>query len=170
MPAPRIPSAVTVLLFCIICVGCERSLPQAERTLLPAEAAVLEVAEAALEAITDDDPIALTDLMVPEAIMFPTSIQDGVAGYVARTREGQRTSPWNVDVDERGFDAEVRVSGTVGMVWLPYDLYVDGEWSHCGADIFTMVRSGDEWKIASMAWSTEQPPACREHPDGAPNK
>ena len=54
------------------------------------------------------------------------------------------------------------------MVWLPYDLYVDGEWSHCGVDTFTLVHTEAGWRIASMAWSVGQPPACQPHPDGPP--
>ena len=45
---------------------------------------------------------------------------------------------------------------------------LDGEWSHCGVDAFTLVRIEGDWKISSLAWSIEQPPACRQHPDGPP--
>ena len=62
------------------------------------------------------------------------------------------------------------VSGGVAMVWMPYDLYVNGAWSHCGADVFTLVKSGGAWRIASMAWSAEQAPVCEKHPAGPPVK
>jgi hypothetical protein len=56
------------------------------------------------------------------------------------------------------------------MVWLPYDLYLDGKWSHCGVDVFTLVRQEGAWRIATMAWSAEQPPVCEPHPDGPPKR
>lgn len=132
-----------------------------------ARAAVITVADSALAAITRGDVVALTELMVPEAVMFPTSTRDGVTTYRVRTREAQRTGALS-GIVERGFRPEAFVNGGVAMVWMPYDLYINGAWSHCGADVFTLVKSDGRWRIASMAWSAEQPPVCDKHPAGPP--
>ena len=132
-------------------------------------AAVIAVADSALAAITRGDVVGLTDLMVPEAVMFPTSTRDGVTIYRMRTRAAQREAPLN-GVVERGFNPEARVSGGAAMVWMPYDLYVNGAWSHCGADVFTLVKDKGAWRIAAMAWSAEQPPVCEKHPSGPPRR
>jgi hypothetical protein len=134
-----------------------------------ARATVIAVADSALAAITRGDVVALTDLMVPEAVMFPTSTRDGLTTYRVRTRDAQRTSPLN-GVVERGFAPQAMVSGGIAMVWMPYDLYVNGTWSHCGADVFTLVKTNGMWRIASLAWSAEQPPVCEKHPAGPPVK
>ncbi len=134
-----------------------------------ARATVIAIADSALAAITRGDPVALTDLMVPEAVMYPTSTRDGVTSYRARTRDGQRTVSIS-GVIERGFKPVAMVNGGVAMVWFPYDLYRNGAWSHCGADVFTLVKNGNTWRIASMAWSAEQPPVCEKHPSGPPAK
>jgi hypothetical protein len=132
------------------------------------EKAAIDVAGSALAAITHGDMTALTDLMVPEAVLFPTSTQAGVSRYRVRTREQQRTSPVTRKITERGFRPEARVSGPLAMVWYPYDLYIDGQWSHCGVDVFTLIRTEGRWRISTMSWSAEQPPACEKHPDGPP--
>ena len=132
------------------------------------EKAAIDVAASALTAITRGDVTALTDLMVPEAVMFPTSTQDGVSRYRVRTRAEQRAAPITRKITERGFRPEARVSGPLAMVWYPYDLYIDGQWSHCGVDVFTLIRTDGRWRIATMSWSAEQPPACEKHPDGPP--
>lgn len=139
----------------------------AERAAALAVLAVLAVADSALAMITKGDMAAFTDLMLPETVLFPTVTRDGVTRYRARTREEQRV-PMNVVVTERGWDPQVLVKGPVAMVWYPYDLYLDGKWSHCGVDIFTLVRTDGSWRIATMAWSAEQPPACEKHPNGPP--
>ena len=131
--------------------------------------AVIAVADSALAAITRGDAIGLTDLMVPEAVMFPTSTRDGVTTYRVRTREAQRTASLNRAV-ERGFKPTAMVNGGVAMIWMPYDLYLNGAWSHCGADVFTLVKADGKWRIASIAWSAEQPPVCEKHPSGPPAK
>jgi hypothetical protein len=130
--------------------------------------AVIAVADDALMAITRGDMTALTDLMLPEGQIFPTGTKNGVPRYRMRTRAEQRASTPSAKIVERGFRPEARVNGTVAMVWYPYDLYLDGKWSHCGVDVFTLIRTEKGWRIAAMAWSAEQPPACEKHPDGPP--
>lgn len=162
----RLPRATGLLLLLLSAVGIPGSgdaqTPQDE------SARVLATAEAALEAITAGDQVAFTDLMIDEALMFPVGERDGETNYTPRSRAETRERGFGGDIIERGFDAEVRVSGPVAMVWLPYDLYVDGEWSHCGVDVFTMMNIDDAWKISSMSWSVLQPPDCEAHPEGLP--
>lgn len=133
-------------------------------------AQVLAVADSALAAISRGDTERFTDLMVDEAVLFPTTTRNGQFRYVTRTRAQQRESKFNGAITERGFRPEVRVAGPVAMVWYPYDLYIDGKWSHCGIDIFTLIKRADGWRIVSMTWSAEQPPVCEKHPDGPPRR
>lgn len=159
--------AATALLALGACAGEteEVEVIDAVRVLTPDEAAVLAVAETSLEAITNEDMVAFTDLMIEEAVIVPTGGDDVMISSWAAERARELPG----DIVERGFDAEVQVSGRVASVWLPYDLYIDGEWSHCGVDVFTMVKEGEDWRIMSMAWSRLQPPDCDPHPDGAPS-
>ncbi len=134
----------------------------------PVRRAVLAVIDSAMDAISAGNLIAVTALMIPEGQMLPTFDTDSTPGYqavtVARLQERGSMPPFV----ERGFDPVVAISGTVAMVWLPYDLWFEGKWSHCGVDAFLLIRVGTGWRIASMAYSIEQPPACRMHPAGTP--
>lgn len=134
------------------------------------QTAAIAVADSALAAISAGDVTALTDLMLPEAVSFPTSTRDGAVRYRVRTRAELRASPPRAAITERGFRPEVRVNGPLAMVWYPYDLYIDGKWSHCGVDVFTLIKNDGRWRIATMAWSAEQPPVCEKHPDGPPKR
>lgn len=134
----------------------------------PAEREALAVAEAALEAVTAGDAVALTDLMVDEALVFTVSGSGDDPGYSIRTRAEQRRRGFSEGIVERGFDPEVRIASGLATVWLPYDLYIEGAWSHCGVDTFSLLRVDGEWRILTMGWSVEQPPACDRHPDGPP--
>ncbi|MEX0891790.1 MAG: hypothetical protein WEB88_06425 [Gemmatimonadota bacterium] len=162
----------STVLVCVLCAGCASVGGRQDRTLTAEqareEAAALEVAHAALAAISREDMVAFTDLMIDEALVLPVWEQNGTVRYNARTRAAERARTLDADIVERGFDPTVRVSGPVASVWLPYDLYIDGAWSHCGVDTFTMVRVDGAWRIASLAWTVEQPPQCRRHPDGPP--
>lgn len=128
-------------------------------------AAVLAVTDSVLAAINRGDNAAIAELMLPEA--FTLSLRDS-SRYATRTRDQLRAQQARGTVIERGFRPTVHVSGPIAVVWLPYDLHVNGAWSHCGIDVFTLVRRDAGWRVATLAWSIEQPPACERHPDGPP--
>ena len=132
--------------------------------------AAIAVADSALAAITRGDPIALTDLMVDPAMTYSIRVRDGRPILGSRTKAENRTRTSTQTITERGFSPSAMLSGRLAVVWFPYDLYIDGAWSHCGVDAFTMVRLDSGWRIASMAWSIEQPPACQRHPSGPPRR
>ena len=52
------------------------------------------------------------------------------------------------------------------MVWTRYDFYIDSEFSHCGTDAWIMLRTDQGWRIASLAWTSEQD--CEPGPLGPP--
>jgi hypothetical protein len=132
------------------------------------EAAALAVADSALAAISRSDFVGFTDLMLDSAVTFSAGMRNGQFQARFSSRAQERAMSTSSRFTERGYHPTVLISGPVAMVWLPYDFYRDGEWSHCGVDVFTLVRAGSGWRIATMAWSVEQPPACSPHPDGPP--
>jgi hypothetical protein len=163
LPIPR--RTIAGVVAAVLALGLVRSEAGAQAP--DARAAAIAVADSALAAITKGDVKGLTALFVSEAVMFPTSTRDGVTTYRARTRAEQAAGSI-VGVVERGWNPTAMVNGGVAMVWYPYDLYRNGTWSHCGADVFTLVKTERTWRIASMAWSNEQPPVCEKHPAGPP--
>lgn len=132
------------------------------------EAAVLAVAESALAAVTRSDFVAFTDLMLDSAVTFSAGERNGQYRVQFRTRAQERATRTDSKLVERGFQPEVRVSGPVAMVWLPYDFYLDDKWSHCGVDVFTLLKTQAGWRIATVIWSVDQPPSCQRHPGGPP--
>lgn len=170
--SPRSPQRAMVALALVATAaffrpaGAQRPLaPQAKD---PAVAAVLAIVDSALLVINSGDRNALADLMIPEAQVFPARERNGEGTYGAQNVASQRAAERRAPIIERGFTPEVRLAGNIAMVWLPYDLYADGRWSHCGIDLFTLVRVGSVWRIANLTYTIEQPPACGEHPDGTP--
>lgn len=133
------------------------------------KADMLSVADEALEMITAEDSTGFAALMIPETMVYVGDIYEGKYRVRTRTYEETRDRPFDVELVERGWDPTVMVSGTIGIVWYPYDIYVDGEWSHCGVDIFNMIRTEEGWRIAVLQYNVLQPPECEPHPDGPPD-
>ncbi len=132
------------------------------------ETDMLAVADEALERITAEDSAGLTDLMIEEAMIYVGDVHEGKYRVRTTTYADARDRAIEVDLVERGWDPTVLISGTIGIVWYPYDIYVDGAWSHCGIDIFNMIRTDEGWRIAVVQYNVQQPPACEPHPDGPP--
>jgi hypothetical protein len=62
---------------------------------------------------------------------------------------------WN----EKMFDPEVHIDGTVAQVWAYYTFHRNDTFTHCGVDAFMLVKVGDAWKITQLA-DTERPDNC----------
>lgn len=121
-----------------------------------------------MAAINSGDMVALSNTMTDSGQVYAARDRTGGPIVTMRTAASQRAAGRRGPIIERGFAAEVRVAGTMASVWLPYDLWIDGRWSHCGIDHFTLVQVGPAWRIANLTYSVEQPPACRMHPAGPP--
>jgi len=132
--------------------------------------AAIAVADSVLVALSSGDQATLKRLILDSAIVGGAAVRNGVerlsvgswARYTSRTGPSEFT--------ERGFGATARVQDRVAQVWVPYDLYVGKSWSHCGVDAFTLLESDGRWRVASLIYTIEQPPACQKHPAGPPTR
>ena len=51
------------------------------------------------------------------------------------------------DLDERFTISKVLVDGNMASVWVPYQFYYKGNFSHCGVNSFQLAKMNNEWKI-----------------------
>jgi len=58
-------------------------------------------------------------------------------------------------IQERMLSSEVKIHNRIAMAWVPYTLSISGKFSHCGVDIFTMLKTSEGWKIATAAYTIE---------------
>ena len=54
---------------------------------------------------------------------------------------------------ERYWDALIVSDGNIASVWAPYDFYLNDKFSHCGVDLFYLVKEGGAWKIAHFGYT-----------------
>jgi hypothetical protein len=132
--------------------------------------AAIAVADSVLVALSSGDNATLERLTLDSAIVGGAGVRNGVErlSVGSWSRYTSRTGP--SDFTERGFGATARVQDRVAQVWVPYDLYVGKTWSHCGVDAFTLVKTDGRWRVASLIYTIEQPPACQKHPAGPPTQ
>ena len=51
------------------------------------------------------------------------------------------------DLDERFTISKILVDGNMASVWVPYQFYYKGNFSHCGVNSFQLAKIKNEWKI-----------------------
>lgn len=70
---------------------------------------------------------------------------------------------------ERMWDPTVLVHGTIATVWADYDFHINGDFSHCGVDAFTLARDTAGWRIVNITYTVERT-GCKPSPLGALKK
>jgi hypothetical protein len=130
--------------------------------------AVIAVADSVLAALTTGDSAVLARLTLDSAVVGGIGLHAGVERWSLRSWGLYITRAGPSSFTERGFDATARVQDRVAQVWMPYDLYLGDQWSHCGVDAFTLMKRDGRWRVAALIYTIEQPPDCRKHPAGPP--
>jgi hypothetical protein len=56
-------------------------------------------------------------------------------------------TPHKAVYDERIVFQDIKIDGDLASVWAPYKFYVDDKFSHCGVDVFQLMKTDSGWKI-----------------------
>ena len=51
---------------------------------------------------------------------------------------------------------EVKINEGMAMAWVPYEFRLNGEFSHCGIDVFTLIKNEGLWKIINLSYTIEE--------------
>ncbi len=62
-------------------------------------------------------------------------------------------------IEEHPLSFEIKIHNDIAVAWVPYTLSLSGKFSHCGVDVFTLLKTSDGWKIVNASYSVE-PNGC----------
>ncbi len=122
------------------------------------ESQVLATVQEFFDSMTAKDTAAARQILVMDATYF--SVREGDDGTTMQGStnrkyvEGLATT--DNDLQERMWDPQVMIHEGIAVVWAPYEFQVNGEFSHCGVDAFSLVRIDGRWKIAGIVYTVEQ--------------
>ena len=125
------------------------------------EKAVLEVVNKFFDALEKQDTAEFRGTFLAGARNFAViDMKDSIVvrGQLAkdfRFRPGQI-----VKERMRAAITEVRIHNNIAMVWAPYDLWINETFSHCGVDVFTLIKDRQGWRIGSVSYTVERE-GCR---------
>ncbi len=119
------------------------------------EQAVLATVQRMFDAMRTKDTVAFREIFEPNARLVGMRTRasgeqviqqltwERFGSMMASDTRGQ----WN----ERAFNPEVRIRGTLATVWAEYDFHFGQRPSHCGVDAVQLLKTPAGWKIVSIA-------------------
>ena len=57
---------------------------------------------------------------------------------------------------EIALDFEINIHHNIAIAWVPYEFWLNNEFSHCGIDLFNLFNIDEAWKIISAAYSVQK--------------
>lgn len=129
--------------------------------------AVVAVVDQFFEGLNTDNQALLASISLDGANIY-TLRERADSSFELRTRrqDNSNLSPNNGVYTERYWDETVLVSDLMAVFWAPYDFYIDGEFSHCGIDVFDLLKEGGSWKISNTMYTVVRQD-CPDSPLGA---
>jgi len=98
------------------------------------------------------DTVVMKSVMAPDmkmqtAFSTPTGAHMVSNGNAEDFINAIANRPANQLWDEKLLDYSVQIDGNLAHVWTPYEFYVNGNFSHCGANAFTLAKMDNGWRI-----------------------
>lgn len=126
--------------------------------------AILAAVDSLFSSMTRRDTAASRAILLPGA-MFYHIVPGREPRATTDTAYINSLSGMTMTLQERIWNPRVEVHGPIAEVWTRYDFHVDGKFSHCGIDDFSLVRSPTGWRIAAATYTIETS-GCPESPLG----
>lgn len=141
------------------------------RTTGPARDSVVATVQEFFAAIETSDSTRAARTIHPDGGMFSFQPRGDATRLVS---ERLSTFPSDLATNkrkllERMWEPTVLVHGPVAVVWTAYDFHVDGVFSHCGIDAFTLTRTPAGWRIVNVTYTVERT-GCAASPLGPVRK
>jgi len=122
------------------------------------EKEILRVIDQFMIAVNTKDQRIFDKILYPDINRIVTNFEEnGSTTTVIIDNDvsiSKRMNPKNPNAHrERYWDAKIITDGAIASVWAPYDFYLNGLFSHCGVDLFYLVKNKDTWKIAHFGYT-----------------
>lgn len=128
--------------------------------------AVLNAVQAFFDTMTKADVEGARKVLQPQGRFHAMSMKDGKPDVRAFSNEEYfaNLQASKQVMRERMWNPDVSIHGLIATVRAPYDFWRDGKFSHCGVDIFDLIKTEDGWKIAGGVYTIET--TCAPSPLG----
>lgn len=133
------------------------------------EKQITDIIDRFFVSMTERDSATAADILTPDGQYYGTHRNGNKLEVFRVTHESylRRLSNRKEEVLERYWNPTIHVEGPIAQVWAEYDFYINGEFSHCGVDAFSLIKVDGKWKICGVIFNMETE-GCPESPLGKP--
>jgi Putative lumazine-binding len=121
---------------------------------------VMTVLEQFFTAINTNDSASFKKIFLPAAHLFLSRPGNDTLVYASRPVAEITTSLFKAGQElretMRNTGVKVEVHQNIAMAWVPYNFHRNKAFTHCGIDVFTLMKTTKGWKIALIAYSVEK--------------
>jgi hypothetical protein len=75
-----------------------------------------------------------------------TLINQNISGFLKLVTQYAKVRNWEEELQSFKFN----IDGKLAQVWCPYQFYLNGMLSHCGANSIQLFYEEEQWKIISI--------------------
>ena len=151
-----------IILFCFLFYACgsgDRSTM--DSVLLKSDAttdSIEFVVKEMLVAISTNDIEKARYHVLEEGRVFRVR-KDGMS-FRSNSEFFEQTADQSTNYYERMWDPIILYRGDLAVAWTTYDFHLNGKFSHCGAESFTLTRLNNKWKVVDWAYTANEPETC----------
>ena len=155
---------VLVLALALLCLPVSQGRAQSA-----AEREILASVDSLFSAMARRDAAAARAIVVPGAVFYSAIDSGGPANPRTQVDSAfvRSLTTGTGALLERYWSPTVSISGPLAQVWAPYDFHRDGVFSHCGVDVFSLLRTPAGWRIAAITYTVKRT-GCAPSPLGSP--
>ena len=113
---------------------------------------VITVAEDFLKALSSRDSSAAQQFLLPQG-RFTSVRTDGTIRSQTHQEFLESIAVAANTLLETMRNPKVIIKGDIAVVWADYDFYLNGEFSHCGVDVFNLLKTQEGWRISGLSYS-----------------
>jgi Domain of unknown function (DUF4440) len=137
------------------------------RVMCPAtDAGPTAVAQKLFDAMAAHDGAGARALFTADAYLIAVA-PDGKVTVTPVEKWTDRLSSSKDNWLERMWSPKLQEHNAIATIWGEYDFHLNGKFTHCGIDTFTLVKTNGEWRIAALVF-TRETSGCPESPLGPP--
>ena len=116
----------------------------------------LDTVQKTFNGMAAHDAAMIRSTLLPDARLY--SVLDAGAPGASTSGENfaSRISAIKENLLERFTQKpNVSIHGRIAQVWGEYEFLRDGKFGHCGVDSFSLLKTADGWKIATIVYTME---------------
>ncbi len=120
------------------------------------KAAVESVVNQFFESLEKQDTVLLKEVAFMEGQIWTVNNAVSPARHRMRFfKDDLKTFQSKNSYHEEAFSMDVKIHEGMAMAWVPYEFRLNGEFSHCGVDVFTLIKKDDAWKIINVSYTID---------------